>query len=111
MAGIAVGVLTFLWPAITEVVLLLLIAAWAIATGLVEIIAAIRLRKELEGEWLLILSGIASVVFGVFLFARPGIGALAVIWVIGAYAVVFGVLLIGLAFRLRAWGQTDQQGI
>jgi uncharacterized membrane protein HdeD (DUF308 family) len=110
LAGIAAGIMTFFWPAITEVVLLLLIAAWAIATGLVEIIAAIRLRKELEGEWLLIVSGVVSLVFGVFLFARPGPGALAVVWVIGAYAGIFGVLLIGLAFRLRSWGETGSAG-
>jgi len=106
LTGIAVGVLTFLWPAITEAVLLILIAAWAVATGLVEIIAAIRLRKELESEWLLILSGVVSVVFGVILFTQPGQGALAVIWVIGTYALIFGILLIGLSFRLRTLKRT-----
>jgi uncharacterized membrane protein HdeD (DUF308 family) len=103
LAGVAAGILTFLWPAISEVVLLLLIAAWAIATGLVEIIAAVRLRRELSGEWFLIIGGVASVVLGVLLFARPEVGALAVVWVIGTYALVFGALLIGLAFRLRSW--------
>jgi uncharacterized membrane protein HdeD (DUF308 family) len=105
LVGIAVGVLTFIWPAITEFALLYLIAAWAVVTGVIEIIAAIRLREELEGEWLLILGGIASVLLGLILLARPGAGALAVIWMIGAYAIVFGVLLVILAFRLRGWSQ------
>jgi uncharacterized membrane protein HdeD (DUF308 family) len=111
ITGVAVGILTFLWPAITEVVLLFLIAAWALVTGFIEIIAAIRLRKEMTGEWLLFLSGVASVIFGVLLFASPGTGALAVVWVIGVYALLFGVLLIGLGFRLRAWQQKGETGI
>jgi uncharacterized membrane protein HdeD (DUF308 family) len=111
LAGIAAGIMTFFWPAITEVVLLFLIAVWAIATGLVEIIAAVSLRKEMKGEWLLFLSGVASVVFGVLLFARPGAGALAVVWLIGAYALLFGVLMIGFGFRLRTWRQKGETGI
>jgi uncharacterized membrane protein HdeD (DUF308 family) len=103
LLGIGVGILTFLVPGITALVLLFYIAIWAIATGVLEIVAAIRLRKEIEGEWLLILSGLASVVFGVILMAQPGVGALAVLWLIATYAIVFGVLLVILAFKARSF--------
>jgi uncharacterized membrane protein HdeD (DUF308 family) len=101
LAGIVAGLITFLWPGITALVLLFLIAWWAIITGIFEIAAAVRLRKEISGEWALALGGAASVVFGLLLLFRPGVGALAVIWLIGTYAVVFGLLLLMLAFRLR----------
>lgn len=101
IAGIVFGVLTFLWPAITAVVLLVFIAVWAILTGILEVVAAIRLRKEIEGEWALGLAGVLSLIFGIIMLLRPGAGALALIWVIGSYAILFGVLLIYLGFRLR----------
>lgn len=103
LLGIGVGVLTFFAPGITALALLFYIAIWAIATGVLEIVAAIRLRKEIEGEWWLILGGLASVVFGVLLVAQPGAGALAVLWLIAAYAIVFGVLLLMLAFKARSF--------
>lgn len=99
--GITVGILTFAWPGITALVLLYLIAAWAVATGVFEVVAAIRLRREIRGEWLLALSGVISVLFGIALVINPVGGALAVVWLIGAYAIAFGVLLIALGFRLR----------
>jgi uncharacterized membrane protein HdeD (DUF308 family) len=99
--GIAAGVFTFLWPGITTLVLLYLIAAWAIVTGLLEVAAAIVLRRELRGEWLLALAGVLSVAFGILLIVRPGEGAIAVVWAIGLYAVVFGVALLALGARLR----------
>ena len=111
IAGIALGVLTFLWPGVTGLVLLYFIAAWALLTGIFEIAAAIRLRKEIEGEWMLILAGAASVLFGLLLIVQPGSGALAVIWLIGAYAVVFGILYIILAFRLRGLGSKIDQRV
>ena len=110
LAGIVIGVLTFLWPGVTALVLLFFIAAWAIITGIFEIAAAIRLRKEIEGELLMGLAGLASVIFGVLLIVQPAAGAFAVVWLIGAYALLFGVLLIILALRLRNWTRpSDRQ--
>jgi len=101
VAGTFFGVITFLWPGLTALALLYLIAAWAIARGVFEIVAAVHLRREIEGEWLLGLSGVLSVLLGVVLLLAPGAGALAVIWWIGATAIVFGVLTILLGLRLR----------
>jgi uncharacterized membrane protein HdeD (DUF308 family) len=100
--GIIAGVLTFAWPAITAIVLLYMIAFWAILTGIFEIIAGIRLRKVITTEWLLILMGVFSFLFGTLILISPGTGALAIVLWIGAYALVFGVFLIALAFRLRS---------
>jgi len=105
LLGIGIGILTFLVPGITALALLFYIAIWAVATGVLEIVAAIRLRKEIEGEWLLILGGLVSVVVGVILMAQPLAGALAVLWLIAIYAVIFGVLLVILAFRVRNFGK------
>ncbi len=99
--GIAVGLMTFIWPGITALVLLFFIAGWAIAIGIMQIVGAIRLRKEIEGEWLLIVGGVLSVLFGIGMLIRPGAGALALIWVIGAYAIVFGIILVIFSLRLR----------
>lgn len=99
--GIAAGVLTAVWPQITALVLLLFIAGWAIATGVLQIIGAIKLRDEIDDEWLLIASGVLSVAFGVLLALWPGAGALAMILVIGAFAILEGVLLVFFSLRLR----------
>ena len=101
LVGIGAGIITFLSPDVTALVLLFYIAIWAIATGMLEISAAIRLRKEIEGEWVLGVAGLASVAFGIALVAKPGAGALAVVWLIATYAVAFGVLLVFLAFKAR----------
>ena len=101
LIGIGVGIGTLLWPGLTALTLLALIACWAIARGLIEVAAAIALRKVIEGEWMLVLSGILSVGFGLLLFARPGAGALAVVTIIGFYLIVAGVLTTTLALRLR----------
>jgi uncharacterized membrane protein HdeD (DUF308 family) len=104
IAGILVGIATLFVPGITALVLLYLIAAWALVTGILELAAAIRLRKVITNEWLLALGGIVSILLGVLLIAAPGVGALAVVIWIGAYAFVFGALLVGLSLRLRALG-------
>jgi len=101
VAGIAVGILTFMWPGLTALLLLVFIACWAIVLGVFQIAGAIKLRKEIDNEWTLILSGALSVLFGVVLLLAPGPGAVGLIWVIAAYAVVFGVLLVMLSFRLK----------
>jgi uncharacterized membrane protein HdeD (DUF308 family) len=110
IAGIAAGVVTVLWPGITALVLLYLIAAWSLVTGAFEIAAAIRLRKAITGEWLLILSGILSIGFGVLLVLFPAAGALVLVIWIGAYALVFGALQIALGIRLRSWGHHGSHG-
>ncbi|PYP35904.1 MAG: hypothetical protein DMD34_07210 [Gemmatimonadetes bacterium] len=101
IVGVGVGAVTFAAPGLTAVALLVYIAVWALVKGVLEIATAIRLRKEIQGEWLLVVGGAASVAFGALLLARPGAGVLAVLWLIAAYAVVFGVLLVLLAFRAR----------
>ena len=105
LVGVGVGVVTFVAPGITALALLFYIALWAIAKGVLEVIAAIRLRKEIEGEWMLVLAGLASILFGGLLIVRPGAGALAILWLLAAYAVVFGVLLVLLAFKVRSFAR------
>jgi uncharacterized membrane protein HdeD (DUF308 family) len=99
--GLAAGILTFAWPGVTALVLLLFIAFWAIATGVMQIVGAIRLRKEIDNEWLLIFCGVLSVIFGLILIAQPQTGALALAFVIGFYAILEGIGLVGLSLRLR----------
>jgi uncharacterized membrane protein HdeD (DUF308 family) len=101
IVGIAAGVVTWLWPGITAITLLFVIAAWALAGGALQVAAAIRLRKVITGEWLLALSGVLSIALGVLLVAFPGPGALALVIWMGAYAFVFGILLMVLGFKLR----------
>jgi uncharacterized membrane protein HdeD (DUF308 family) len=101
LLGIAAGIVTFLWPGLTALILLYIIAIWALVSGVFQIIAAIRFRKEIRNEWLLGLSGLVSVLFGGMLIMQPGAGALALVWVIGIYAVFFGILLLVFSFRLR----------
>lgn len=101
--SVAAGCVAFLMPGITALSLLILIAAWAIVTGIFEIVTAIRLRKVVSHEWLLIIAGLASLAFGILVMIMPGAGALALVWWIGSYALAFGVLLVLLAFRMRHW--------
>jgi uncharacterized membrane protein HdeD (DUF308 family) len=101
VAGIIAGALTFMWPGLTALLLLFFIAGWAIALGVFQIIGAIRLRKEIDNEWTLILSGVISVLFGSILLVAPGAGALGLIWAIGSFAIVFGILMVMAALRLK----------
>jgi uncharacterized membrane protein HdeD (DUF308 family) len=103
LLGIGVGILAFWRPDITALGLLYYIALWAIATGVLEIAAAVRLRAVIKNEWLLILAGLVSVAFGVWLIARPDTGALAVLYAIGFYAILFGVLIVFFAFKIRSY--------
>ena len=101
IVSFAAAAVALLLPGITALALLFVIACWAIVVGLMEIMVAIRLRKEIQGELFLALSGLLSILFGVLLIARPGVGALALTWLIGGYAIVFGLILIALSFRLK----------
>ena len=106
LLGIAFGVITFQAPQITAIVLLLYIAFWAIATGVLRIVMAVRLRNEIEGEWWLALGGLASVVFGMIMLARPGAGALTVLLFIAAWSIIVGILMVILSFKARSFGKT-----
>jgi uncharacterized membrane protein HdeD (DUF308 family) len=100
--GVVVGLLTFRAPGITALALIIYIAAWALMIGATEIALAIKLRREMKGEWLLILMGLASIIFAALLLWNPGPGALALLWLIGSYAIVIGILAIFFGFRLRS---------
>ena len=106
VAGIIAGVGTFFYPGMTALVLLTFIAVWAIVIGVLEVAGAIRLRKEIRNEWLLILNGLIAIAFGVYLLVRPGQGALTLIWVIGAYAIISGLVSVAFAFRVKGFGQS-----
>jgi uncharacterized membrane protein HdeD (DUF308 family) len=108
--GIAAGIVTFFWPGMTALALLFFIASWAVLMGIFEIAAAIRLRKHIENEWLLALSGVVSIAFGVLMFLQPGAGALAVVWLIGSFLLIFGILLIVLGFKLKGLASRTATG-
>jgi uncharacterized membrane protein HdeD (DUF308 family) len=101
LLGVAVGVLTIMMPGMTALLLVLLVAGWAIATGIMQIIGAIRLRREIDNEWMLVAVGLISVLFGVLVAIQPIVGAISLVFVLGAYAIIFGITLVGCAFRLR----------
>ncbi|HUH23269.1 MAG TPA: HdeD family acid-resistance protein [Brevundimonas sp.] len=101
VVSILAGILAFVWPGLTALVLVYLIGFWSIMRGVIEIVGAIRLRKEIENEWTLIAAGALSVIFGLILVLAPGSGAMGLLWLIAAWAILFGGLLIFLAFRVR----------
>jgi uncharacterized membrane protein HdeD (DUF308 family) len=103
LLGVAAAAVTFVWPDITALALLFVIGAWAIVTGALEIWAAVAMRKVIDNEVWLGLSGLASILFGFIVVLFPGAGALGIVWLIGAYAIVFGVFLLMLGFRLRRY--------
>lgn len=101
IVGVAIGVLTFFWPRVTIMALVLLVSAWAFITGVLEIIASVKLRKLIENEWLLTLTGIISILFALALLISPETGAVVLVWLLGLYAVFFGILLIFLGRKLK----------
>ena len=109
LLGIAAAIGTVIYPGVTALVLVLFIGSWSVVRGVFEIVGAIQLRKEIKGEWLLILSGIMSIVFGAIVWLMPGPGALAIVWLIGAYSIAFGAVLTALAFRVRRHRITESE--
>jgi len=105
LLGIAVAVMAVLWPATAALAFVWVIGAWAVITGALEIVTAVRMRKVIEHEWTLGLAGAVSVAFGLLMLFRPVIGTLAIVWWLGAYAMVFGILMIVLGFKLRGVGR------
>ncbi len=105
LVGIGVGGLTLFAPGVTTIALLFYIGVRAIATGIVQIVTALRIRKEIEGEWLLVAAGLLSVLFGVAFLARPAAGAVAVVWLIATFAIIFGIVLILVAFKARGFSK------
>ena len=103
--GVLAGLIALFWPGMSALVLMYVIAAWAVSTGILKVVMALSLRREIDNEWLMVLSGVLSVLFGVILAVLPGAGLLALVWLIGIYAVIFGVGLIVLAFRVRVHRQ------
>jgi uncharacterized membrane protein HdeD (DUF308 family) len=101
ITGVIVGVVTFFYPGITALSLLYIVAIWAISTGIFQVIAAIELRKEIDGELWMVLGGVASIVFGGLLIAFPGSGLISLVWLVGAWAIVFGGANLALAYRLH----------
>ena len=108
IAGILAGLIAFVLPQMTALILLYLIAAWAIVTGIFEIATAIRLRQEIRGEWALIIGGALSILFGVILVVvSPFAALLSLIWLIGIYAMAFGILMLITAFQVRGRDQSS----
>lgn len=111
VVGIAAGILALAWPGITELVLLYMMAGWSIATGVLEIVASVWLQRYLKGGWLLAISGVLSIVFGMLLALMPVVGLIVVAWWAAAYWIAFGALLLVLAFRLRSHSDTAPDAI
>lgn len=104
--SVVAGIFAFAYPGMTAFVLLYIVAAWAVLTGIMEIVAAVVLREYLSREWTLALAGVLSLIFGIVLFAFPGAGLLSILWLVGVYSIVFGVLFIVRAFQLRSWASS-----
>lgn len=102
LIALAAAVAIFLYPGMSALILLIFVGWWAILRGIFEIVGAIQIRKEIDNEWWLVLGGLVSIAFGVFVLVRPGAGALAIIWLIAAYAIAAGLLYLAFAFRLKA---------
>ena len=107
--GVLAGLVAFFYPGITALVLLYVIAFWAIFTGVLKVVMAVSLRREVENEWLMVLSGVLSILFGGILAVLPGVGLLSLVWLVGIYAIVFGAALIVLGFRVRGHHQESRR--
>ncbi len=107
LLNIGAGIVALVSPGLTTLVLIYVIASWAIVTGVLEIAAAVRLRDEIDNEWVMGLGGFVSIVLGVLLLLQPAAGGLAIIWIIAGYALIFGILLVALGVRLRSWKRPE----
>ena len=105
IVSLLAGLVAFFWPGMTTLVLLMFIASWAIIIGVLQIWGAVEMGKQVQGEWLFALYGLLWIAFGVVMFAQPGAGALALVWMIGWFAILSGCMSIALAFRLRTYKQ------
>jgi uncharacterized membrane protein HdeD (DUF308 family) len=109
VVALVAGVLALVLPDLTALALVVLIGIWAIVSGVVEIMAAIRLRRVIDTEWLLAISGVLSIIAGIVILVWPDAGAVAISWLIGTYAIVFGIVFVWLGFKLRRLGPTDER--
>ena len=107
LLSIGAGIAALVWPGLATLVFIYIMAFWAVFTGILEIVAAIRLRHEITNEWFLALGGVLSIGLGILLFLQPAAGSLAIIWIIASYALVFGILLLILGIRHRNWKLPD----
>lgn len=104
--SVVAGIFAAVYPGLSALVLLYVMAAWAVLTGITEIVAAFTIREQASREWALGLAGLLSIVFGLILFILPGAGLLALLWLVGIYAIIFGILFIVRAFQLRSWASS-----
>jgi uncharacterized membrane protein HdeD (DUF308 family) len=109
--GFLAGLVALFWPGMSALVLLYVISAWAIFTGLLKVVMAISFRREIENEWLMVLGGVLSMLFGIILGALPGVGLLSLIWLVGIYALIIGVALIVLGFLDRGQRQANESRV
>jgi uncharacterized membrane protein HdeD (DUF308 family) len=111
LVGVIAGLVALTFPDFAALVLVYLIAVWALITGVLELVAAVRLRRVIQNEWWLVIGGIVSVLFGLVLLAAPVAGAIAIVWLIAAYAIVFGILMLALALRLHGLSQPRRSAV
>jgi uncharacterized membrane protein HdeD (DUF308 family) len=102
LLGLGVGVTAVMYPGITAVVIVALVAWWAILSGAIQFVVAIEMRKVIENDWLLVLGALLSILFGVLLLWRPWAGVLTLSWLFGIYALLYGIMMLGLAFRVKS---------
>ncbi len=107
IVGIVAAIYIFLFPQPATLAVLLVIAAWAIVTGVLEIVFAIRMRREIHNEWMIALTGVVSILFGIIILLNPAAGLMGIVWAIGAYAILFGILMLILAITARRLGQRN----